>query len=381
MKKAVSAVMLAGALSLMLGCQTEPVQRVNVPGSMAEGPAPAPKPLPPDGYMPGQPLPPAGQAAPQGPTVEEAFLQAYTNKRSPRIMVMVNQTIHGDPLPTDQFNDLARNSAAPPEYDSIGASPADYEMIEASIVKYFDESGKVRVTDADAARAKLQRAQLLRVENGDPAAARLLAAELKADILIRVTATPTRHSSYGNAVRIIAKAVGTSDARNLGTAFGDMPLPMTKPTINVATHYVTQELMGEMAQKWLAPPEYDPVEIRIYKTASVDDALRLKKWLQATKGVQNVTTNAATGGANTSYASFSVSYAGAPEDLYSDLKDAIGASQGLKAVDVQSRTIDLEVTGQLNLVTTTRKSDTITTTTTTTTEDKKVEPINPAPPQ
>jgi hypothetical protein len=264
--------------------------------------------------------------------------------------------------------------------DSIGAAAEDYEMIEASLVKYFDASGKVHVADSDAARGKLERAQILRVENGDPGAARLIATELKQDILIRVTAKPTRHSQYGNAVRIIAKAVGTADARNLGTAFVDMPLPMSKTNINVFTHYLANSLMDEMVKKWGATPDFDPVEIRIYKTASVDDALRIKKWLQATKGVQSVTTHVATGGATTSYASFAVAYTGSPEDLYADLKDAIGASQGLKAVDVQNSTIDLEVTGRLDLVTTTRKSETITTTTTTNTEDKKIEPINPAPP-
>jgi hypothetical protein len=265
--------------------------------------------------------------------------------------------------------------------DEIGAAPEDYEMIEASLVKYFDNSGRVHVQDSDAARGKLDRAQILRLENGDPGAARLLATELKQEVLIRVTAKPTRHSQWGAAVRVIAKAVGTADARNLGTAFVDMPLPMTKTNINVFTRYLTQSLMDEMAKKWGQTPEFDPVEIRIYKTAGVDDALRIKKWLQATRGVQNVTTRAATGGSNTSYSSFMVAYGGSPEDLYADLKDAIGASQGIKAVDVQNSTIDLEVTGKLDLVTTTRKSETITTTTTINTEEKKIEPINPAPAQ
>ena len=67
--------------------------------------------------------------------------------------------------------------------------------------------------------------------------------------------------------------------------------------------------------------------------------------------------------------------------MYADLKDGIGMSQGIKAVDLQNNTINLEVTGQLNLVTTTRRSETRTITETRTTEERRIEPINPAPPQ
>ena len=83
----------------------------------------------------------------------------------------------------------------------------------------------------------------------------------------------------------------------------------------------------------------------------------------------------------TSYASFAVGYAGAPEDLYANLKAGIGLSQGLKAVDLSNTTINLEVTGQMNLVTTMRSVQSTTTVETQTTEERRVEPINPSPPQ
>jgi hypothetical protein len=76
-----------------------------------------------------------------------------------------------------------------------------------------------------------------------------------------------------------------------------------------------------------------------------------------------------------------VGFTGAPEDLYDNLKEAIGRSQGIKAVDLQNNTISLEVTGPMQLATTTRRSETRTTTETTTTEERRVEPINPAPMQ
>jgi hypothetical protein len=389
--------------------------------------------------MPGQPM--GGQPMQPGvlnrsiPN-EDIFVQAYAAHRNPRIMVFVNRTITGQQLPKDGLEELMRveekqratgalsvqsnaasntnsqststgysgssasnsntnsntagsfSSNGPAEYtkvtstkkqaekyDQVGASADDYQLIEASIVKYFDNSGKVTIEDAEAARAKLDRDKVLRIENGDPAAERLLATELQQDILIRVTATPTSHASVGPAVRLMAKAVSTTDARSLGTAFVDMPLPMTKTNINIYTGYLSSELMGEIAKKWTN--NTDTVEVRIYKTATVDDALKVRQWLQKTRGVSTVTSRGATGGATTSYSAFAVNYSGAPEDLYADLKDAIGASQGLKAVDLQNNTISLEVTGTLNLVTTTRKTETMTTTTTT--EEKTVTPINPAP--
>jgi hypothetical protein len=265
--------------------------------------------------------------------------------------------------------------------DWIGATSDDYNMFELSLIDYFDNSGKVRVQDSDAARARLSREQVLRIENGDPAAARLLNSELQQDVLIRVTAMPTRQAAQGVGIRLLAKAVSTTDARNLGTAFVDMPPQLSKTNINLYTRYLASELMGKMAQKWSQPPEYDPITVRIYKAASIDDTLAISKWLKATQNVRSVTNGGSTGSSQTAMAVLNVGFTGAPEDLYDNLKEAIGRSQGIKAVDLQNNTISLEVTGPMQLATTTRRSETRTTTETTTTEERRVEPINPAPMQ
>jgi len=137
-----------------------------------------------------------------------------------------------------------------------------------------------------------------------------------------------------------------------------------------------------MARKWAGGGNgSDTIEVRVYKTATVDDALKVRKWLQHTPVVTNVVTRGATGGSSAAYAAFAVTYNGAPEDLYAGLQDEIGQSQGMKAVDLQANTVTLEITGQLNLVTTTQKTETTTTTVIHTTEDKTIEPINPAAPQ
>jgi hypothetical protein len=451
-----AAMALTGAT--LIGCAETPVQRVDVPlanDPTAYRPQVQPKELPPEGYTYGLPpqlpsgqpmaggvMPTAGVAQPTGnPQIENeaAFVAAY-QKRSPRIMVFVNRTIQGDPLPKDGLDEVLRvetrqtatgavavtntdtnstngqstsagvygssasnnnsnrnnsssfTSGGPAEYskttsvkkaadpvDWVGATPTDYQMIEAAMVQYFDNSGKVRVQDSDAARAKLTREQVLRIENSDPAANRLLAVELQQDVLVRVTAVPTRQASSGQpAIRLIAKAVSTTDARNLGTAFVDMPMPMGKTNINVATRYLSGQLMGQMAQKWAQPPEFDPIEVRIYKAATVDDSLKLRNWMVKAPGVSKVQTQNATGGSTTSYSTFLVGFGGPPEDFYAELKDGIGQSTGLKAVDLTGNTITLEVTGAMNLVTTTRHVDTTTTIETRSTEERRVEPITPA---
>ena len=124
-----AAVILAGALSVIIGCN-QPVQTVDVPRAddpAAYRPVPMPKPLPPAGYVPGGLPPttpyPGGQPAvgpgpvpaPGGLTVspkpsienEDVFVAAYA-KRSPRIMVFVNRTIQGDPLPKDGMDEVLR---------------------------------------------------------------------------------------------------------------------------------------------------------------------------------------------------------------------------------------------------------------------------------
>jgi hypothetical protein len=323
-----------------------------------------------------------GGGAPGGPVVimnEDRFVRAYTTRRSPRMMIFVNRTILGDPLSAEGFERLVRQGDQIAPGGIVGA--ADYQMIEAALVQYFDNSGRVRVQDSDAARSKLTREQVLRIENGDPAANRLLASELQAEVLVQVTARPTTQASVGGAIRLVAKAVGTTDARNLGTAFVDMQLPMSKTNINLYTRYLAEELMGQMATKWSLPAEYNPIEVRIYKAAGVDDTLKISQWIKSTRGVTSVNVNSATGGSATAYASFSVAYSGSPMDFYADLKASIGLSQGLKAVDMQNNTINLEVTGPMNLITTTRHVESTTTTETHVTEERRIEPISPAPAQ
>jgi hypothetical protein len=282
-----------------------------------------------------------------------------------------------------QHTTTIKTDAPPPsKYDSIGASRTDYEAIELSLMNYMTGPG-VDIRDSDILRSKLDREQELRLENNDRGVLPLLKQEFQTDVLIQVAATPTSHASVGQAVRMLAKAIRTTDGRVLASDYQDLPLPLTKTVINVFTRRIAQNLMVGMANVWGngAQPVFDPIEVRIYKVASVDDALTLRSWINKVRGVRGVTTRGATGGSNTAYAVLAVEYDGPPEDLYADLKENAGTSTGLKATDLQGNTIDLEVTGPMDLhtVTTTTKTE-VKTETHTETRTDVVQPVNPAAP-
>jgi len=388
-----AALLVVGGLVLAGFDQPGRAQQVPLPGpndQQAYPPLPASKPLPPESLGDNSPPPPlVRQPLPE----EDTFVKAYQAARSPRIMVFVNRTIQGEILPKDNLEELIRvedtqssNAAVPvntrhttsiktaaAKYDTIGASRTDYEAIELSLLKYLSAPG-VDVRDAEVLRAKMDREAELRLENNDRTVVPLLKKEFQTDILVQVAATPTSHAAVGQAVRMLAKAIRTTDGRVLASDYEDLPLPMTKTVINIFTRQIARHLMLEMATVWGngGSPVFDPIELRIYKAASVDDTLSLRTWVQKVRGVRQVISRGLTGGSATAYAVLAVAYDGPPEDLYADLKANAGASTGLKAVDVQGNTINLEVTGPMAL-------HTVTTTSTTTTTTDVTQPINPAP--
>ena len=450
--RVLSAAVLAAVFGALVACNETPVRPVAVlPAGdpAAYRPVVQLKPLPPsEGYVSRGAVQPGAAGAPSGeltispnPSIqnEDAFVAIYA-KHNARMMIFVNRTLKGDPVPNAQLQEIARvertqsatgavavnntntvtgsgqsasagfggssassnntnsnigssfTSGGPAQYtastsvmvtpDSLGLTGSDYQSIETSIAQYFNNSGKVDVRDSEAARAKLDREQILRIENGDSAANRILGTEHLADVIVHITASPTTQSAFGaRAVRLNAKAVGTTDGRLLAVCSLDLPLPLTRPVINDFTRHMTEELMRQMAIRWAVGPEYDPIEVRIYKAASIDDSSKIATWIKKAPGVTKVDLGQATAGAGTSYAVVKVAFNGSPWALYEEIKDSVGLSQGLKAVDLQNNTINLEITGPIDLVTTTRSVETTTTTETHVMEERRVEPINPAPAQ
>jgi hypothetical protein len=385
------------------------------PGGAPAGPAP---------YAPGAGPGPAAMT-PSGNNLPEepAFVAAYQARRNPRIMVFVNRTIQGDTLPKDNLDELLRTektqtstgqvsisdgslslsdsavsgshssfSSNGPEtytettsvkkkvdpYDLIGASRTDYEAIELSLIDYLGCGGQIDIKDSEVLRAKMGREITLRLENNDRSVVPLIKQELGTDYILQVSASPTSQASIGTAVRMLAKMISTTDGRIVASDYQDLPVPMTKTAINVFTREIAENIMRKTANVWGngGSATWDPIELRIYKVASVDDALQIRGWIQKVNGVRRVVSRGMTGSAATAYGVLAISYDGPPEDLYADLKTNIGASTGLKATDLQNNTIDLEVTGPLTLHTV--KTTTETTTVTTTKTEDVPQTVTPA---
>ncbi|MGC9260242.1 MAG: hypothetical protein ACP5I8_09250 [Phycisphaerae bacterium] len=351
-------------LTMLTGCQ-QPIQNVAIPSlqdQAAYQPQPYPKPLPADAYGPPVTGNPYGvhSALPD----EAAYIQAYQAQRDPRMMVEV----------------LLGQGAVTAGAFHLGNE--DFDAIQISMIEYLNANGQVDIQDPAMAQKVLDRESFLRLQNGDPKVLPLLKHQLKTDVLIEIQAAPTQQASYGNAVRLLVQAVRTTDARVLAAAYVDMPLPVSKTNINVYTGYLADKLMQKLAAIWGGNPQsYNPMIVRIYNAASLDDVLAIAHLIQKVPGVRLVIDRGMTGSAATAYGRLAIEYNGAPGDFYSALKQELGVSTGLQAVDLQNNTIDLQITGPMVLRTTSIKTTTRVQTQTTRTQVQTVKetPIQPAP--
>ena len=349
-------------LAVVLGGCQQPVQNVAIPGPQDQSayqPQLYQKPLPPGAF---------GQTGgnPYGQHValpdEAAYVQAYQQQRNPRLMVEVLR------LHTSTTN------------RQISASSADFDAIEISMIDYLNANGQVDIQSPSMAKATLSRESFLRLQNGDPKVLPLLKHQLKTDVLIEIKAAPTGQASTGQpAIRMLATAVSTTDARILGAAYVDMPLPMSKTNINMYTGYLADKIMQKLSTIWGGSAQaYDPIVVRIYNAAGVDDLLALKRFVKKVPGVKLVINRGMTGSSSTAYGRLAVEYDGSPGHFYEALKRNIGASSGIKAFDLQNNTVDLEVTGPMVLKTVTIQTKTRTVKTQTQTRVVHEHPINPA---
>ena len=349
--------------ALLAGCQT-PLQNVVIPSPQDQAayqPQPFAKPLPPDAY--GAPV----TGNPYGTHValpdEAAYVQAYQAQRDPRIMVEV----------------LLGQGGASAGTFHLGSE--DFDAIEISMIEYLNANGQVDIQDPSMAQKVLARESFLRLQNGDAKVLPLLKHQLKTDVLVEIQAAPTQQASFGNGVRLLAQAVSTTDARVLAATYVDMPLPASKTNINMYTGYLADKVMQKLAAIWGGgATAYNPLIVRIYNAASIDDVLAIKHFVQKVPGVRLVIDRGMTGSTSTAYGRLAIEYNGAPDDFYSALKQEIGVSRGLKAVDLQNNTVDLQITGPMVLRTTSIKTTTRVRTQTTRTQVKTIHetPIQPA---
>ena len=345
------------AMSLLglVGC-AQPIGNVAVPSPSdraAYQPQPYQKPMP-------QESPPQSHAGPSALSpVQSAFIAAYQAQRDPRIMVVVMPPQHAK------------------TYANIHATPDDFEAIGISMIGHLGSNGQVDIQSSAMARKVLDRQSFLRLQNGDSAVLPLLKHQLNTDIVVEIKAEPTAQASVGPAIRLLAEAVSTTDARILSTSSIDMPLPMTRSMIKQCTAYLSNRVMQQLAGVWLNG--FNPITVRIYNAAGVDDVLKIKHFIQKVPGVSLVIDRGITGSTSTAYGNLAVRYDGGPGDFYSALKRELGVSTGLKATDLQNNTVDMEITGPMILKTTTIKTITkIRTQTNTTVKTVNDNPIMPA---
>ncbi len=293
-----------------MGCRdtTPPPPRVPVPAADRQAmmihrdevkPLPPPRPedrVPPPPF---DDVPLVAQQAPEQP----AFVDAYRRVGAPRIVLFVNRTLEGSIIPVNheapivsieqtrksstgvnvetrdtstrqrRYRDETRDRTDrfeskgpaeyrettdvylhPGQYDEVAARSIDYEAIENIMSDWLACNGQVAIISPIMARQRLSDQQVKELQEGRPQVLSEIVQQLGADILIQVQAHPTRQSSEGLEVRIIAEALNIKGGQSIGRAVVDVPPPLEKTTINRYTRFLARKLMDGMIGSWTAPP-------------------------------------------------------------------------------------------------------------------------------
>ena len=292
--------LIPAAALMAIGCQAKspPPPRAGVPpvGTYTQMRPVTNKPLPPMGD-PGDIAPPFDDAPliTQAPPEQGAFVRAYEGVGSPRIALFVNRTLDGrivdtvtppavsgtawtretttgvkmettrerlDPwgrpidAQTDRFEtqgpgrvtDRVENYLAPGQYDAVEAARIDYDAVETIMTDWLAGGGKVTLVSP-----KLSESQAAALQQGQRTVLADIAKNNNIDVLIQVQAKPTRQSSEGLELRLIAEAINTQGGESIGRAVVDLPPPLAKPVINEYTRYLARKVMSDLSRSWSAP--------------------------------------------------------------------------------------------------------------------------------
>jgi hypothetical protein len=240
------------------------------------------------------------------------FVQAYAVIGRPRILVFVNRTLEGQLLPVNDTGPLATientkqsdaavkiNSSSnttnygywntgvntqnndvespgqfkyvdrtqvylrPGEYDEAAAKQVDYGLIENTLTDWLSADGQVTIISPIAARQRLTDQQVQELQSGRPQMMGEIAQKLQTDVLVQVECRPSRQTTQGLVVTLLASAMNTRGGQQIAQASVQIPLPMEKTTINRYTRFVARKLMDEMTNAWnaraaLPPPATQP---------------------------------------------------------------------------------------------------------------------------
>lgn len=263
-------------------------------------------------------VPLVSQAAPE----QRAYVNAYGRVGRPRIAVFINRSLEGQLLPVNEERPLAsvertRTSNAgvtvdnretvrgdgyyrdryrdadlhadrdrhdsfktdgPAEYrdrvdvylaagnyDEAQARSIDYEAMENILTDWLAADGKIEIVSPVMVRDRLTDQQLKDLQSGRPQMAGEVARLLDTDVLVQVAAKPTRQTSAGLEIRLVAEAINVRrGGQSIARAVVDVPPPLDKQKLNRFTRFVARKLMDGMIASWSAydssppPPDARP---------------------------------------------------------------------------------------------------------------------------
>ena len=304
---------LAGLLTGAAGCvdRTPPPPDAPVPLGEGEGRRPyervKPMPGPEDEEFGAEMPPPPFNDVPlvvQETPEQRVFVEAYQAVGRPRIVVFVNRTLQGELLPVNDAEPLVsveRNRTSrgdvsvesrnrrysddfrsrddrdtterfesrggpgeyrdrtdvylrPGQYDEALARSVDYEAIENVLTDWLAAGGQTEIVSPAAVRRELTADALKDLERGERRSMTELVRTLDADVLVQVTARPTRQTRRGLEVRLVAEAINAEGGQSIGRAVVDIPPPLDKPRINKFTRFLARKLMDGMIGTWESSP-------------------------------------------------------------------------------------------------------------------------------
>jgi hypothetical protein len=182
------------------------------------------------------------------------FERAYRGVGKPRITIFVNRTLDGEIVPTEDYHggrsDRGNGYLRSDQYDGAKAKVVDYEAMENILTDFLACQGSVEIMSPTMARQKLTDEQIKDLQSGKPRVLREIAQQLESDILVQVTAKPTRQTASGLEVRLVGEALNTKGGQQIGRAVVDIKPPLEKTTLNKYTRYIARKLMMDMTQAW-----------------------------------------------------------------------------------------------------------------------------------
>lgn len=246
----------------------------------------------------------------QQPPEEPRYVQAYASVGKPRILVFVNRTVTGELIPVNptgplvsventqqsntgvkvgQGSNVNSNSPysnysqnynrsfessgparyqdrtdiylQPGQYDEAAAKSIDYELIENILTDWLSARGQVTIISPMSARGRLSDQEVQELQSGRPQMLGELAQKLQTDILVQVTARPSRQTSTGLGIRLIAQALNTKGGQQIAQATVDVPPPMEKTTLNRYTRFVARKMMDAMTNSWSVMASQPPAPV------------------------------------------------------------------------------------------------------------------------